>query len=400
MDAGERTPDSDEQFPRRRGPIVGISVAAIVVVNLPLYLPLLPDFGDWLYPGRFLSVGLMAIVPFLLARIAPRAAGFDVQWFSRKWSQWGWFFGMVVLLFVCGAISKPLANVVPLKYTPPLLRPGYTADYTFTGVILHGIILVLLCPIAEEIFWRGYLLEQLRKLTYSGVALLIQSLLFSFAHLPFIIPRIGGFQASISFFLFGLVLGMWRIRLRSLLPLILAHVILNGVVSIHILKTQYDFADLVAKVGIAPDFAAKIRSSPKCQQIYLLTREPVQKALPAIIAFLGDPDDGVRAYATDILIHHYRDDAEPYLKKALASSDRKLLDGALFAVELGRWSGLKQEVRNVVWSVDDLHVQLSAMITMWQLGDADGLRDIAQKHLKEKVRESAKRHLHWMEEKK
>ena len=40
-------------------------------VQLPLYLPLWPKLGDWLYPGFFLALGLMVTVPFLLARMAP-----------------------------------------------------------------------------------------------------------------------------------------------------------------------------------------------------------------------------------------------------------------------------------------------------------------------------------------
>jgi hypothetical protein len=49
-------------------------------------------------------------------------------------------------------------------------------------VVLNGVMIVLLTPIAEEVFWRGYVLEQLRRFTRSRVALLIQSLLFAIVH--------------------------------------------------------------------------------------------------------------------------------------------------------------------------------------------------------------------------
>jgi len=122
MDSQERARSGLGQDVQRKGAVLGILVAATVLVNLPLYLPLWPELGDWLYPGFFLALGLMATVPFLLVRMVPRVASFDRQWLPHAWSQWLWFVGMVVLLFVCGVISKPLANMVPLKYTPPLLR--------------------------------------------------------------------------------------------------------------------------------------------------------------------------------------------------------------------------------------------------------------------------------------
>jgi len=152
MDSQERARSGLGQDVQRKGAVLGILVAATVLVNLPLYLPLWPELGDWLYPGFFLALGLMATVPFLLVRMVPRVASFDRQWLPHAWSQWLWFVGMVVLLFVCGVISKPLANMVPLKYTPPLLRPSFTPNCTVGDVILYGILIVLLAPIAEELF--------------------------------------------------------------------------------------------------------------------------------------------------------------------------------------------------------------------------------------------------------
>ena len=99
-----------------------------------------------------------------------------------------------------------------------------------------------------------------------------------------------------------MVFGVWRIRFRSIVPLILAHILLNAVVSIHVMKEKYDFARMAVEAGLPADFGAKVRTSPECQQIYLLTKEPTEKAVPAIIGFLANPDDIVRACATDTLV--------------------------------------------------------------------------------------------------
>jgi membrane protease YdiL (CAAX protease family) len=239
----------------------------------------------------------MGILPFLLAAIAPRAAGFDCQWLPKAWSHWLWFLAMLVLLYACGVLPALLVSLLPIKYTPPVINPALFPDWTVTGVYVLGIVMVLLTPVAEEIFFRGYLLEQLRKVTPSGVALLIQSIVFALGHLPIVAPRAGGFQAAIAAFFYGIILGVWRIRFRSLIPLILAHMILAGLASFNVLTKAYEGADFVAKVGFPPpDFGAKTRSSPKCRQIYLLTKEPSGKAVPAIIDILADDDFVVRWY--------------------------------------------------------------------------------------------------------
>ena len=230
MDIEEKTPNTAREILSNRGIILGILATAIVVVHLPVWLPLLPGLGGWLSPGILLCCGLMAVLPFLLRRIVPRAASFDVRWLPGRWYHWLWFLGMVVLLFVFSAIAKTLSGLLPLKYTPPLVRPDFTLSYTYSFMIFYGIATVLLCPIAEEIFYRGYLLEQLRKLTHWSVALLLQASLFSLGHLPLVLPIPGGYQRAIAAFFYGMIFGAWRIRFRSIIPLMLAHILLNGVV--------------------------------------------------------------------------------------------------------------------------------------------------------------------------
>ena len=392
MEPQKHTQADAEQVVQRKGVVLAVLVAAIAFVRLPLLFPLWPQLGDWLYPGMFVAFALMATVPFLLARVVPGAASFDKQWFPHAWSQWLWFVGMVVLVFVCGVISKPLANMLPLNLTSPLSRSGFLPSSTIRAVILHGFVLILLAPIAEELFWRGYLLEQLRKITHSGIALLTQSLLFSACHLPLITPRLGGFQAAISAFLFSIVLGVWRIRFRSIVPLILAHILLNAVGGIPLLIAEYDNARLVADMCL-PDLGAKIRSSPECQEIYSLTREPTEKAVPAIIGFLASPDDIASYCAADMLIRRYRNDLTPYLRDALASGDKKTINGVLTVIDMGQLSDMKADVRKIVWSVDDPLCQGTAIVILCGFKDVEELRHIAKDHPKETVRQTAKRWL-------
>lgn len=127
---------------------------------------------------------------------------------------------MAALCIVRGAPSLPTSNVAGL-------RPAH--------VVAMGAIAIVLSPIAEEVFWRGYALDQFEKLVHRRLALLVQSVLWAFAHIwsPAHIPILVGY---------GLIFGSWRQRVRSLVPLIAAHVVLNAVVLFPFYRTQYEEA--------------------------------------------------------------------------------------------------------------------------------------------------------------
>jgi membrane protease YdiL (CAAX protease family) len=371
----ETNPGCIEQANASRRQILAILLAVTLGVEVFKYLALLPALQGWILPCGLFYYGLATVVPFVVARVAPGAASFEVRWLPRAWYHWAWFLGMIVLLRACatfsywltswlGSRSLPDYTLVPVETITPLI------------VVLAGVQMVLVGPIAEEIFWRGYVLEQLRKLTWSGVALLIQSIAFALAHLH------KGPAYAISAFLIGAVLGAWRIRFRSLIPLMLAHVFLNATACAPLLKLQFDLACSCAK--------------PECREIERLTHEPVETAVPAIIGYCADPDEGVRNYAGAILTARYRGYAEPYLRQALVSGDKRALDEILSVVGMSRYSDLAQEVRDVVWSADDPHIQFSATMTLHEIGDVEGIRRVAQSHPRETVRKAAEKMLAWM----
>ena len=124
------------------------------------------------------------------------------------------------------------AAIVGHPLPPPRWPVGPLAG-TPIGIAFRVGVIVFIAPIAEEIFFRGYVLEQLTKLTRAGIALSIQSILFALAHLYAL-----ALFSSISFtsfnlinhLLFGLIAGAWRIRFKSLLPLVLVHMLCNAAV--------------------------------------------------------------------------------------------------------------------------------------------------------------------------
>ena len=222
-----------------RGYILGILIAAIIVAELSKDIVFSTDLGKWLPAGEFLYLGMIACLPFLLARIAPKAAGFDNKWLPCSRWQWAWFLGMVFLLIVSRVLVTLLAVII---VGAPPAKPPYVGPDTPIAIVLEGVVIVLIAPVAEEIFFRGYILEQLRKLTRSSTALFIQSFIFGIFHLYTwgLFSSLALFN-SFHAFLFGMILGAWRIKFRSLLPLVLVHILFNAIVLVP-LKTQYDQA--------------------------------------------------------------------------------------------------------------------------------------------------------------
>ncbi len=223
-----------------------VLVATLLVAGLGEGIFVAIDYGNWSPVAGLVYFGAMAVFPFLLARLAPTAAGFDTQWLPSSRRHWIWFFGLVGLLFASNVVVAALAVIIG---SPPPEPPA-----TLSAPIAHifqGIELVLVAPVAEEIFFRGYLLEQLRKLMRSSMALLIQSVLFALGHI------LGwGFDAfsllhSFGALLFGLVAGLWRIQFRSLLPIVLGHIFCNAI-GIPLLVEEYERAvSQVAASGVA-----------------------------------------------------------------------------------------------------------------------------------------------------
>jgi membrane protease YdiL (CAAX protease family) len=347
-----------------RATILGTLIIATIVVDIPTFFSKLSSPIDWLLLCSFVSCALMTLLPFVLARLAPRAAAFNTQSLPTSCSHWGWFFLLLLAVLCASRATFWLTNTLGFRGDRTFLFCG---EVTRAKVVLLGILGVLLYPTAEEIFWRGYVLEQLRKLTRARLAVLVESSLFALGHL-----LLRGVGNSISAFFVAVLLSLWRVKFRALVPLILTHIVLNAVALVPQLKTLYRGTAILGK--------------PKVADISRLTYEPAAKALPSLIGFLSDEDQDVCNYASVILLSRYRNDAEPYLKDALSSKDAKLVNAVLSIVEIAPYPALKDDVRRVAWSAAD---PLSAMITLMELHDLEGLQEIAKSHPQEKVRRFA-----------
>ena len=215
--------NTNRRIVSERGRVLAALFVALLIFGLAIEFLLRADHGRWRPAYDLVCCGVIALFPFLLARLAPTAAGFDTQWLPSSRRHWIWFLGMLALSFVVKLLVVALAFItigVPPETTGTLSTP--------VEVIFEAVAAVVAAPLAEEIFFRGFLLEQLTKLMRSSAAVLAQSFLFALTHLC-----TWGFDSlslfnSLDAFLFGLIVGLWRIKFRSLLPIVLVHVLSNA----------------------------------------------------------------------------------------------------------------------------------------------------------------------------
>ena len=365
----------DRSFKKKQA-VLALLVAAIILVHAPKCFSSPSNSIDWLLLCDFVSCLLMAIVPIVLANVLPRLADFRRQWFPDALSQWAWFVLLVASLYLIDKFTFRITALVGLTYKPSSFVYG---TLTWTRITLFALLSVFLYPIAEEIFWRGYVLEQLRKVTPSGVAIVIQAALFSAAHLIGV-----GWVHSILAFWGGVLLGSWRVRFRSLLPLTLAHILVNLITGAPLLMILYQSEPMFAK--------------PKIQRMNSLALQPISNAAPTLVGFLSDADDDVRNYASAALLRYPQSDLQPYLRKAVVSENPRTLDAVLFVINMGHYSGLRDEVRGVAWSANDSTLQLSAVTTLEAIDDLTGLDEIAKRHPNAATRGAARRMVIRLEE--
>ena len=212
----------------RRRYVLAVLIAAIAFAEVSKDCLFSRDLGDWLGFWQLVYAGAIACLPFLLARTFPKAASFHIQWLPGLRRHWVWFAGMLFLLLgvdvLLGAVG---AYSEGNPFSPPfiaLVVPATMGKLRILAFYFAG-------PLSEEIFCRAFVLAQLQKLAVSGVAVFIQSLIFAGMHLANYGLTSRGLTTAAVAFAFAMIAGAWRIRLRSLLPLVLAHILLAAFIN-------------------------------------------------------------------------------------------------------------------------------------------------------------------------
>lgn len=84
------------------------------------------------------------------------------------------------------------------------------------------LVLITFQPITEEIFYRGFLLEKIEKISSTPVAVTVTSVLFGLAHLS-----VGNVYPAFLTAIAGVILAVLVIKTQNLTAAIIAHILFN-----------------------------------------------------------------------------------------------------------------------------------------------------------------------------
>jgi len=161
-------------------------------------------------------VGAAIFIASTVARPAP--------WqFGLRGTRVGPFVGWTVVAFVAfavfGLVYSELVDIGPQETLPDALG----ADNGLLALIAAAALVTIVAPIAEEVFFRGYVFGALRNWKGMWVGALLTGILFGAIHL--------GSAPDVRYLpilaVFGFVLCLLYARTRSLYPCIVLHAINN-----------------------------------------------------------------------------------------------------------------------------------------------------------------------------
>jgi membrane protease YdiL (CAAX protease family) len=166
--------------------------------------------------GIFANAGIILLLVFLLWRNHESLRHVGIRR-TRWWSEILWAILIYVSCWMSWIILGGWASMFfgrePRSHDPPL-EPG-----RLYFILLPAVFLI--SALFEELLIRGYVWNRLQRLTGSkGMALVGSSILFTAYH-PYQ-PR-----SLVYVFTFGMIMGLYRWKGRSLPRLILAHTLFN-----------------------------------------------------------------------------------------------------------------------------------------------------------------------------
>lgn len=182
--------------------------------------------GQFMYMLLAESLIVAAVFWFLRFRkVRPQTIG----WNRPRWRHFGvallGFMAYLLLYFVLLAITKMAVPSLDLDQKQQL---GFDTVSSQLDLILTGISLVLLPPLAEEVLFRGFLYTGLRKGMSFLPAAMLTSVVFGVGHLQFGSGAPLLWVAALDTCTLSMVLCFLRERTGSLWPGIGIHMIKNG----------------------------------------------------------------------------------------------------------------------------------------------------------------------------
>lgn len=206
---------------RRTDPLAGLAAAALALVLLStLVVAITGDSGLDAILGLQTALELTFIG--VAAGFAVRRYGriLDVLGFRRPVGGAWWEAAGVLLLYIVAAVAYGAILGPPEQKD---LADDLGFHVSTVGAIASGLVIVVIGPIAEETFFRGFLFGSLRASMPMWPAALISGALFGLIHLS-----TGDFSVVPPLALLGILLAWLYARTDSILPSIAVHVVNNA----------------------------------------------------------------------------------------------------------------------------------------------------------------------------
>jgi hypothetical protein len=196
----------------------------------------------------------------------------------------------ILLIFAVPLIYFPIGFLIH-KLGLPLREESYVL-VDQRGLAFYIILTIyggIFGPILEELFWRGYVQMALEHIFGGLMAFIVQAVFFAAYHFH----PIGGF---LQVFVFGLVMGAWRWRRRTLLPTILTHVVVS---SLWCAAQWPDWLDCT-RVRSTTDYVAEFieHSKPDSYDPNDDAREDYTKAFQSVVDFPEELREAHQSYPT------------------------------------------------------------------------------------------------------
>jgi uncharacterized protein len=180
--------------------------------------------GGLLSPGAYVvGVGLYLALLLGMYLFGARRAGWAAL--GLRGTSWV-YFALVPLLFMIGMSALISINLLIMRTVGSFENPQVDAisggRAMSPGEFVAGLLLIaVLVPFVEELFFRGMLYPLLRRRAPAALAIVANAAIFALAHaIPILIPGL---------FVVGLFLAFLRERSGSVWPGVLYHVMQNGV---------------------------------------------------------------------------------------------------------------------------------------------------------------------------
>ncbi len=252
-------PDAREQKPAPWGfwPTVGFSCVIGIVYFLTQVIVVALFFADAMIGapefnidkfcsgleanGLFLSTATCAAAPFTIALVVifakirqpPRlptqggAAGRSItikEYLCLRWVGWKELFKWSLIVLLLAGTFDTLTFLLDRPIVTEFMVDTYTTAY-FVPFLWFALIIV--APLTEEIFFRGFLFKGIEHSRIGAAgAVVITSLLWSVMHIQYDIYGIT------NLFISGLLLGLARVKSNSIYPPVVMHILQNIIATV------------------------------------------------------------------------------------------------------------------------------------------------------------------------